>query len=88
VEELADGALVVELPFAGTRWLVREILKEAGDAAILEPEDARQAVLDEVQGLAAATPRASSGSGKDGGAKQRATAGAAARSRRKAGAAA
>jgi proteasome accessory factor BC len=57
VEELADGALVVELPFAGARWLVREILKEAGDAAILEPEDARQAVLDEVKDLAAAASR-------------------------------
>jgi proteasome accessory factor C len=45
VEELADGALVVELPFAGTDWLVREVLKEAGDAAVLEPEDARAAVL-------------------------------------------
>ena len=45
VEELADGAIVVKLPFAGTKWLVREILKGAGDAAVLEPEDARQAVL-------------------------------------------
>ena len=26
VEELADGAVVVELPYAGTSWLVREIL--------------------------------------------------------------
>ena len=32
-QELADGAVVVELPFAGTDWLVREVLKEAGDAA-------------------------------------------------------
>ena len=52
VEELADGALVVELPFAGTRWLVREILKEGGDAAVLEPEDAREAVLEEAKRLA------------------------------------
>jgi proteasome accessory factor C len=43
-EELADGAVVVELSFAGTDWLVREVLKEAGDAAVLEPEDAREAV--------------------------------------------
>ncbi len=27
VEELADGAVVVELPYAGTSWLVREILQ-------------------------------------------------------------
>jgi proteasome accessory factor C len=31
--------------FAGTDWLVREVLKEAGDAAVLEPADAREAVL-------------------------------------------
>lgn len=44
VEELADGALIVELSFAGVDWLVREVLKEAGDAAVLEPQDARDAV--------------------------------------------
>jgi proteasome accessory factor C len=44
VQELVDGALVVELSFAGEDWLVREVLKEAGDAAILEPADAREAV--------------------------------------------
>ena len=43
--ELADGSIVVEIPFAGTDWLVREVLKEAGDAAVLEPDDARAAVL-------------------------------------------
>jgi proteasome accessory factor C len=45
VEEYPDGSVVVELSFAGIDWLVREILKEAGDAAVLEPEDAREAVL-------------------------------------------
>jgi len=44
VEERSDGAVVVELSFAGVDWLVREILKEAGDAAVLEPGDARAAV--------------------------------------------
>jgi predicted DNA-binding transcriptional regulator YafY len=44
VEEWSNGAVVVELSFAGVDWLVREILKEAGDAAVLEPEDAREAV--------------------------------------------
>ncbi len=44
VAERADGSVVVELSFAGVDWLVREILKEAGDAAILEPADAREAV--------------------------------------------
>jgi proteasome accessory factor BC len=44
VEERGDGTVVVELSFAGIDWLVREILREAGDAAVLEPEDAREAV--------------------------------------------
>jgi proteasome accessory factor C len=52
VEELKDGALVVELPYAGTRYLAREILKEAGDAAVLEPEEARLAVLEAAEALA------------------------------------
>jgi predicted DNA-binding transcriptional regulator YafY len=43
-DELTDGALIAELPFAGTDWLVREVLREAGDAAVLEPEEARSAV--------------------------------------------
>ena len=33
--------MIVELGFAGVDWLVREVLKEAGDAVVLEPEDAR-----------------------------------------------
>jgi proteasome accessory factor C len=44
VQECDDGAVVVELSFAGIDWLVREILKEAGDAAVLAPADAREAV--------------------------------------------
>ncbi len=50
VEELADGAVVVELPYAGTSWLVREILRGAGDLVVLEPEDAREAIAREVGG--------------------------------------
>ena len=45
VEELADGAVVVEVPYGSTEWLVREILKGAGDLVALEPDDAREAVL-------------------------------------------
>jgi len=48
VEELADGAAVVELPYAGTSWLVREILRGAGDLVVLEPEEAREAIAAEV----------------------------------------
>ena len=50
VEELADGAVVVELPYAGTSWLVREILRGAGDLVVLEPDDARDAIAKEVAG--------------------------------------
>jgi len=53
VEELADGAVVVELPYAGTSWLVREILRGAGDLVVLEPEDAREAIAAEVAASAA-----------------------------------
>jgi proteasome accessory factor BC len=44
VAELSDGSLIVELGFAGVEWLVRETLKEAGDAVVLEPAAAREAV--------------------------------------------
>ena len=57
VEELADGAVVIELPFAGHEYLAREILKEAGDAVVLEPDDARQAVLEASEALAGAVKR-------------------------------
>jgi proteasome accessory factor BC len=57
-EELADGSVIVELPFKGVDWLVREVLAEAGDAVVLEPADARAAVLGAVERLrAAATAR-------------------------------
>ena len=46
VAELADGAVIVELGFAGVDWLVRETLKEAGDAVVLDPPEAREAVRD------------------------------------------
>ena len=45
VGELDDGSIIVELRYAGSDWLVREVLKEAGDAVVLEPADAREAVL-------------------------------------------
>ena len=43
--------MIVELQYAGHEWLAREILKEAGDAAVLEPEDARAAVLEAAESL-------------------------------------
>lgn len=48
VEELADGAVVVELPYAGTSWLVREILRGAGDLVVLDPPEAREAISREL----------------------------------------
>ena len=54
-EELEDGAVVVELHYAGDDWLVREVLKEAGDAVVLEPEDARAKVLEAAEALSGAT---------------------------------
>jgi predicted DNA-binding transcriptional regulator YafY len=54
VGELRDGSVVVELHYAGNDWLAREILKEAGDAVVLEPEDAREAVLETAETLAGA----------------------------------
>ena len=51
IDEYADGSITVELSFAGTDWLVREVLKEAGDAAVLEPAEAREAVLAAVNRL-------------------------------------
>ncbi len=50
-QELSDGAVIVELRYKGTDFLVREILKEAGDAAVLEPVDAREAVREAVMRL-------------------------------------
>jgi predicted DNA-binding transcriptional regulator YafY len=50
VEELADEAVVVELPYGSADWLVREILKGVGDLVVLEPADARKAVLEAVSG--------------------------------------
>jgi proteasome accessory factor C len=50
-EELADGAVIVELTYAGADFLVREVLEEAGDAAVLEPADAREAVRAAVERL-------------------------------------
>src|SRR5579864_2575848 len=56
--ELRDGAVIVELGFAGVDWLVREVLKEAADAVVLEPEDARTEVriaAEAIRALAAAS---------------------------------
>ena len=45
IAERPDGSLVVDWGFAGMEYLVREVLKEAGDAVVLDPPEAREAVL-------------------------------------------
>jgi proteasome accessory factor C len=56
IEERPDGSVVVDVGFAGIDWLVREVLKEAGDAVVLEPADAREAVLAAARRIEAAVP--------------------------------
>ncbi len=53
--ELEDGAVIVERGFASLRYLVRDVLKEAGDAIVLEPDDARAAVREAAEAIRAAT---------------------------------
>ncbi len=55
--ELDDGAVIVEWAFKGERYLVKQILKEAGDAAVLEPADVREAVLAAAERLLAPSAR-------------------------------
>jgi proteasome accessory factor C len=51
--ELPDGAVIIEWAYKGEDYLVKEVLKEAGDAAVLEPADAREAVLQAAERLLA-----------------------------------
>jgi proteasome accessory factor C len=53
VLELKDGAILIDLPYGGVNWLVTEIFKFAGDAVVLEPADAREAVRDAAKALKA-----------------------------------
>src|SRR3954451_20753294 len=55
--ELRDGAVIVDIHYAGEEWLARQILEEAGDAVVLEPEEARLAVLHAAEALAGAASR-------------------------------
>jgi proteasome accessory factor C len=51
--ELPDGRIIVEITFKSIDYLVRSVLKEAGDAIVLEPAEAREAVLVAAEGLIA-----------------------------------
>ncbi len=56
ITEGRDGSIVVELGYAGLDWLVRNVLKEAGDAVVLEPASAREAVRVAAAGIESAVP--------------------------------
>jgi proteasome accessory factor BC len=58
VEELADGAVMIEVPFGSTDWLLREILKGAGELVVIEPSEAREAIARELEVDAGATVKA------------------------------
>jgi predicted DNA-binding transcriptional regulator YafY len=51
--ELEGGGIIVEKAFKGTSFIVREVLQAAGDAAVLEPADVREAVLHAAERLLA-----------------------------------
>ncbi len=59
--ELEDGAVIVERGFASLRYLVRDVLKEAGDAVVLDPEDARAAVREAAEVIRTATAAVTAG---------------------------
>jgi proteasome accessory factor C len=58
VEELADDAVVIEVPYGSVDWLLREILKGAGELVVIEPAEARQAIARELEVDAGATAKA------------------------------
>jgi len=43
-EQRPDGTTIVEVPFAGTEWIARQVLARLGRAEVLEPAEARTAV--------------------------------------------
>jgi proteasome accessory factor BC len=55
VEELADGVVVIEVPYGSSDWLLREILKGAGELVVTEPTEAREMVARELEVDAGAT---------------------------------
>jgi proteasome accessory factor C len=44
VESRPDGTMTVEVPYAGTGWLARQVLARLGEAEVLEPAEMRHAV--------------------------------------------
>jgi predicted DNA-binding transcriptional regulator YafY len=58
VEELSDGAVVIEVPYGSVDWLLREVLKGAGELVVIEPDDAREAIRGELVTDSGAQPAA------------------------------
>jgi proteasome accessory factor BC len=58
VEELADDAVMIEVPFGSIDWLLRETLKGAGELVVIEPAEAREAIARELEVDAGATAKA------------------------------
>ena len=56
ISEGHDGSVVVDFTYAGIDWLVRNVLKEAGDAIVLEPAEARDAVRAAAAEIASLVP--------------------------------
>ncbi len=46
--ELTDGAIVIEVPYGSVDWLLREVLKGAGELVVLEPAEARETIAAEL----------------------------------------
>lgn len=44
VAQVADGCTTVEVPYAGTAWIARQVLSYLGSAEVLEPAEVREAV--------------------------------------------
>lgn len=44
VEELPDGGLIAEVPYAGTDWIARRVVARLGEVEVLEPWSVRDAV--------------------------------------------
>ncbi len=49
---------MIEVPYGSPDWLLREILKGAGDFVVIEPDEAREAVHTELVTDAGAQPAA------------------------------
>ncbi len=49
LERHSDGSVLVEIPYASTEWLVKELVKHQGDAVLFEPVPLRAIVADTAQ---------------------------------------